>query len=274
MWLELLQQDPLNEEELEEILEHVTEGVIEEILESGELTEERTQQVVAAVSKKRACDASDATFSRLCAHCTLHEAKTRSLSYREGRPQDSSLIYGEIPLPSLQSCFSAIRESEQESLPAGPSALSGLFVDLGCGSGKVVLGAALERSFRRVVGIELMPELHSMAMNLRAHWLEDESAGAAGLSASPQMDLLCADFLSEESIQLWTKADVVLAHCTCFSVDLLNAMAAAASAMRPDAFFITTTFPLAQPDGNENYGFEHVAHVKAEMPYHIHRRSS
>ena len=64
------------------------------------------------------------------------------------------------------------------------------------------------------------------------------------------MDLICGDFMSQEAHELWAGADVVLAHCTCFSLSLLNEMAAAASALlTPGAFFITTTFPLAEAAG-------------------------
>ena len=66
-----------------------------------------------------------------------------------------------IPLSlSLLSCRCDIQESDQ------------LFVDLGSGSGKLVFSAALAfPSFKTCVGVELVGELHNMAMEAKTRFV-------------------------------------------------------------------------------------------------------
>src|SRR5918995_3371678 len=67
-------------------------------------------------------------------------------------------------------------------LPDPPERWS--FVDIGSGKGRAVL-LAMGYPFRRVVGVELVPELHAVAQeNLRRY---------RGPRASPSVELICGD---------------------------------------------------------------------------------
>lgn len=65
---------------------------------------------------------------------------------------DRSLVYGESHLPSLYEIFSETNPQPGE-----------IFYDLGSGSGRLVLYAALSFPFAKVIGIELLDDLVNVA---------------------------------------------------------------------------------------------------------------
>jgi hypothetical protein len=68
------------------------------------------------------------------------------------------LTYGEFPLASVARLLS--------QLPLGPD---DVFVDLGSGGGRLVLGVSmLWPQLRACMGMELLPELHALAVEVRA----------------------------------------------------------------------------------------------------------
>jgi SAM-dependent methyltransferase len=76
----------------------------------------------------------------------------------------------------------------QRVLPKRDIGPGDVFVDLGSGMGRMVLRAA-EYPFRRVIGVELSPELHAIAVaNLRQ----------AGADRDGRIELVCADALTWE----------------------------------------------------------------------------
>lgn len=248
VWIEFLSKPYANEDTLVQVLEELDESEIEDILESGELTDEREEAVRRAIARKRRNERVDATFDLLTRHCTLAKGHELSLEYRDQQERNTSLVYGELPLQSLRKIFATV-----SSLDKCKAALSGTFVDLGSGSGKVVLAAALLESFHSVTGIEIVPELHDMATELQASWADTDWADKEAWK--PKMKFLCGDFINEHR-DVWTGADLVLAHCTCFSVPLLQAMVHATAELKEGCIFITSTIPM------EAEWFEHLAHIK------------
>eukprot|EP01041_Mallomonas_annulata_P007465 gene7465-15277_t len=80
-----------------------------------------------------------------------------SKNYREclAEKDEPSLTYGEICPDSFQQILSFVTEDRKDNL---------IFADLGCGTGKAVLCAALlSMSFRKVIGIEIVPSLYESA---------------------------------------------------------------------------------------------------------------
>lgn len=69
---------------------------------------------------------------------------------------DVNLVYGE--LKNMQTCISVARDAAS-MLQRKDSDSSLVFVDLGAGLGKPVVGAALSGAFGRSVGIEIRPDL-------------------------------------------------------------------------------------------------------------------
>ena len=83
---------------------------------------------------------------------------------KSGSSSDKSLTYGEITTQSFEQLLKDSLATLGKS--KGSSGLQ--FVDLGSGTGKACLTAALAcTEFSRVWGIELMPELHEVALQAR-----------------------------------------------------------------------------------------------------------
>ena len=80
--------------------------------------------------------------------------QTTSLKIRKNL--DRSLTYGEIDPKSLYRALASLKLRRDDN-----------FVDLGSGSGKVVLQAALQSNCKKVVGVEVVGDRHEDAM--RAH---------------------------------------------------------------------------------------------------------
>jgi hypothetical protein len=66
-----------------------------------------------------------------------------------------SLAYGEIT-------FEALAEVLYRHVPLPPR--GGVFIDLGSGTGRAVMGAAMLHKFYRVAGVEILPSLHEAAL--------------------------------------------------------------------------------------------------------------
>jgi len=81
--------------------------------------------------------------------------------------KDKSLTYGEVEVASFQHILGYTSLHNAINEPEG-ILKSRIFYDLGSGTGRAVITAALSPSpFSRVVGIELMPELYELSMEAK-----------------------------------------------------------------------------------------------------------
>lgn len=98
------------------------------------------------------------------------------------------------------------------------------FVDLGSGLGKMVIVAALSGLFERARGVELLTELHEAATSARAAF---DDALARGDGEVIEAARACEVTLDEGDLLNYdvSSADVVYIHATCFTPQLLSALA-------------------------------------------------
>jgi SAM-dependent methyltransferase len=97
-----------------------------------------------------------------------------------GHPNDEHVTayYGVAP-----SILRALIERWRETLPPHPIE-SYSFIDVGCGKGRGLLVAS-EYSFRRVVGVELNPEMVAIAQQNVEHWRRDHAADVTAARVAP-----------------------------------------------------------------------------------------
>jgi len=175
--------------------------------------------------------------------CTLGASTRAAHMHRRtlpGRLDKSSgpLAYGELTFQSLaiifdqiRSCCGALQDPES----------GGCFVDIGSGSGKVVLAAALLHGFKKARGIEIVPNLHQLAVN----------------EVQPRFELLGRKELPDRNTELvfqsgdltkssvsWEDADVVFSFCAVFDDYLMRRMAEKSLELKKDSVFITSSRPL------------------------------
>ncbi len=129
--------------------------------------------------------------------------------------RDYAFIYGEIDVIS----FIAILESCQQFFTSG-----GVFYDLGSGSGKAVLTAALAFNFKLCRGIELVSELQQLSLAI--------SQKLPALST--QVEFMQADFLELDI----SEADVVFVNAACFFAEKWQRLLAKLQTLRPGTLII------------------------------------
>lgn len=135
--------------------------------------------------------------------------------------------YGEIPFVTLAAIFETIE------LPAG-----GVFYDLGSGTGKTVIAAALLHDFSRSVGIEQMPSLHECALACLKK--VNASTELPAHFSDCDIKLLHSDFLLTDFFD----ASVVFLNATGLFGDVWDQLVLRLNQLNPGTIVIITTKQL------------------------------
>lgn len=105
-------------------------------------------------------------FNKLVADHPVAKGKEASTADRNALElKKTTLVYGEITFRSYAIAFEKIKNKY-----GGLQNPGGVFYDLGSGTGKPVLSAALLHDFDQVKGIELLESLHNIALELQQVW--------------------------------------------------------------------------------------------------------
>lgn len=131
------------------------------------------------------------------------------LSYEaQGGCTTSALTYGESHFAPIYRLLSIL----QVEATAGD-----LLVDLGSGTGRLVAAAALAFPLLRCRGIELLPALHTAALQTKARLPE------------ASLELVLGDILHED----WSDASIVVAMSLCFPAEMMKGLEAKFALLRP-----------------------------------------
>lgn len=114
--------------------------------------------------------------------------------------------------------------------------VEGNFFDLGHGSGKAVVAAAIIGSFKQITGIELLDGLYYQSIRQKDKYLKQTG------DTNQDIKLLQGNFL-EESYEWWSQSDFVYMN-NVFEDDLIARIGVIASSMKPGSWFVTTFKPL------------------------------
>ena len=132
--------------------------------------------------------------------------------------KESSLTYGEVDFISLGEIFYTIEE-RYGGLPQG-----GIFYDLGSGTGKGLLSAALLGSFSECRGIEILNSLHKIAENLIEEYNNKFTQYVLNSSdlwtIIPTIKSIHGDICQID----WTDANFLFVNSTCFGEDMMTAI--------------------------------------------------
>jgi len=124
----------------------------------------------------------------------------------------------------------------------------GVFYDLGCGSGKAVIAAALSGnldgtfSFSRCAGVELLPSLVACAQTAVSRFQEKVNGDCLGLSGPPPEMLIWHGDVAACSLEA---ADVVFVSSVCFPDALLSSIVRNAASMRKGSVLATLRLPAS-----------------------------
>lgn len=199
-----------------------------------------------------------------------------------------SLGYGEITEGAVWKILRVIQqhEAQQQQRQQQPStATNGTggvtfrhVVDLGSGTGRVVLAAALAWSPPKqsggttgvvdtntcppvvvvVTGLEIVPKLHEQAISLQTRW--NETIDSDETAVTVVLDFRCSDFTVDTD---WIEtAELVFMHCTVFSKALFTTMCELCARVKTGTWLVTVSHPLDMLDV-----FECVSDLEVEMSW-------
>ncbi|MBI2051348.1 SAM-dependent methyltransferase [Candidatus Roizmanbacteria bacterium] len=145
---------------------------------------------------------------------------------------DRGLTYGEIVPDSF---FTILKEVEPKD--------GEMFYDLGSGTGKAVILAALLFNFSKAVGIEIVEDLHHTAEKILVRFNE-EIRPTLPNSAKTDIVFQCSDFLTSDFFE----ANIVFAHSTCFHDGELKVLTKKFENLKEGTRIITVSKSIDSPN--------------------------
>ncbi|KAL4505334.1 hypothetical protein ABPG72_002396 [Tetrahymena utriculariae] len=153
--------------------------------------------------------------------------------------------YGEIEFVSLGEIFYLLKNKygvlkEQDK---------DIFYDLGSGSGKPTIAAALLHQFKATNGIELLKSLVSVSNDVKSdieknqQEIQNQLNSIHGTRSYQYLQNL--NFQSQDFLQFdWSNADLVFVNATCYDPPFLQKLYEKSLYMKKNSIFITTTRKL------------------------------
>jgi SAM-dependent methyltransferase len=118
---------------------------------------------------------------------------------------DKSHTYGEVIPDTFHKVLTAVKPKKGE-----------VFYDLGSGTGKAVMMAALMFPFAKTVGVEILKDLHGTAESIKARFDTEIKPHLDNYPKDQEIEFINGDFLQVD----FSQADVVFAHSTCYHDEL------------------------------------------------------
>lgn len=122
---------------------------------------------------------------------------------------DSNHIYGEVIYSTLSEILTSLSAK-------GLISTGSVFYDLGSGIGKAVVAAALIHNFSKCCGIELLPDLYRISLELKEKY--EKALKKYGKPELANLEFFNADILESD----WRDCDVFFINSTCFDEDFMT----------------------------------------------------
>lgn len=143
--------------------------------------------------------------------------------------ESKELTYGEITLPALIKILDQVHPKDDD-----------IFYDLGCGTGKVVIAAALLRNWKKVCGVEILDDVYLKADAIKTqfeNYMRDHNLNHAPISLI-HGDLKKYDF---------SDADVIYIASTCFDYQFMDEFGKKCETLKPGSRIVTLTKEIKNP---------------------------
>ena len=140
---------------------------------------------------------------------------------------DRGLTYGEIIPQEFFRILKDVNPQEGE-----------VFYDLGSGTGKAVIAAALLFPFSKTVGIELLDDLYDASIHVLERLKREVSTQETPL---PEIQFIQSDFLNTD----FSDADIVFAHATCFHEGQFRELLPKFEGLKKGARLLLVSKPIA-----------------------------
>lgn len=193
-------------------------------------------------------------FDHVVASFPVALGKAASKKEREERNlKETTLVYGEISFEAFGIILEKIRKiyGKQDVGASGEYGVlqgrGGTFVDLGSGTGKAVVAAAILHNFDQCTGIECLEGLYSISLEMLASYNTRGKTKLEDREFDTHCSFVCGSFLDTKAKD-WRDADLVFANSTCYDDALMAKIANLAIGMRKGSFFVSFTKRLACQD--------------------------
>lgn len=178
-------------------------------------------------------------FSALSQDFPVERSKELSKKERTELSLDrTSFTYGEVDFISLGETIEII-QSHHGPIPTCA------FYDLGSGSGKGVISAALLYPFSKCVGIELLKSLFDISLDFKLSYEQTRlsliESHSDIWSSLPDIEFIHSDMFETG----WSDAGFIFANSTCFDQSMMDRISAAPA--QPGTWAVTLTKHLMQP---------------------------
>ncbi len=184
-------------------------------------------------------------------HLSLFEGLEESVCNDISRRQRNKLNVGHVSSLSYAECsydtlFQLIGTLHRIGLE---DSSEGTFVDLGSGIGKVVFGALLCHNFSSCVGIEILSDLHSVAVSLQEIW----EAEYLDKITRKQRDTIIKFIRGDCCHVDWSYGDVVLVNSTCFDDKMFAAITKLAWELKSGAYIVSLSKKLPERESTDYF---------------------
>ena len=220
---------------------------------------------------------SKAIYDHVVSAFPLAVGKAASKKEREDLSlKATTLVYGEISFEAFGVIIEKIKKiyGRPDVGASGESGVlqnrGGLFYDLGHGTGKAVVAAAILHNFDQCIGFEILESLFSLSLDMQAAY---NTRGKPKLT-DREFDTFCtflhADFLDIKAKD-WRDGDIVFANSTCYDDELMTKISLLAAGMKKGSFFVSFTKRLPI---NDFVVLEHTMERMSwgEAPIYIHQK--
>ena len=172
-----------------------------------------------------------------------HETATKisNQARAEGKERSNNLIYGEITNLTPFSFIFGFLSDRKEVLWGDETRV---FVDLGSGTGRPVIAAALLHTFELCIGIEFVPDLFKASLRIKSLYENLLISSHDSSPSAPKVDFLCGSFLNKEVYNWVENGDVIFINSTCFDTPLMETIGSLASQMKRSSVVITLSYKL------------------------------
>lgn len=168
-------------------------------------------------------------FKNLYAHVDGYGLSAKAKA-KLNLPPDKSLTYGEISFDTFPQILAAAKLKH-----------GGTFCDLGSGTGKAVIAAALVGSFDKLIGIELLDDLYEASERVLAKFEAEVRPKLPAELKRRSVAFIHANFFDYD----WHDADCVFVQATCMSDTALTQLETNLELLKLGSTVITVTVPLS-----------------------------
>ena len=165
-------------------------------------------------------------FCDIDGQAVSHEAR------KDLHESSTAFVYGEILPDTFQTMLEMAQPKRGE-----------VFYDLGAGTGKAVMWAAMAFPFKKSIGIEFLHGIHVVSRAMLEKYRKDIKPLLPPEKQQQHVDCIQGDFCTVD----FSDADVIYTHATCFSDATMKQLSQRFSCLKPGARIITITKNISSP---------------------------